>query len=100
MCFDKGGRELRPPVGTVPRAVLSGQVLCVDGSDGEQTRHFANFIWVLLLEGGNVFLGVGDGFNGFSGVVNAQELDVLLTAEEEFEVGLDIKRGRVSMVQI
>lgn len=89
MRFDEGGRELGPAVGTVPGGVFGGEVF-VGGSVGEKGGHFADFVGVLLLEGGDVFLGVSDGFDGFGYGVDAQELDVLLAAEEEFEAGLEI----------
>lgn len=87
MCFYERGGELGPPVRTVPGGVFGWEVL-VGGSVGEKGGHFADFVGVLLLEGGNVFLCVGDSFNGFGWGVDAEELDVLLAAKEKFEVGL------------
>ena len=92
MSLDEGAGELGPAVGTIPRGVLSGQQRVMLGRPvGEKGSHFANFVGVLLLEGGDVFLGVGDGFDGLRLGVDAEELNVLLAAEEEFEVGLPVR---------
>lgn len=52
---------------------------------GEEAAGALDFLGMGCAEGDEVFLGVGDGFGKF---VGAEEFDVLLEAELEFELAL------------